>query len=310
MDKLLTKAYWFRNDPNSLFLEVNRSNTINDVINSWHIIDSKGLFDDYVSSLDIRGVRQHDLYEEMMGPSGSSSLRRFLRDANYKEAMIATRQREIEEFERRLENAKVKCDVEELGGRRSGRLAPNAKTELEKIMEEMDQAAKVHEERMNEREPDYHALTAIELLNKYETEAKGSFRCAHLWLDRSSGVADVIASGILSLESVCNDLIPWDRSDVSRAEWRNKLLNAVSTWNEALTFHLGPRKLSASDAQEGINVDSSEIKESPSRRNASMAAPISFANLLQFLKVCFPYTIRQSLVILTGLSLLDLTRTI
>lgn len=283
MDKLLSKVYWFRNDPDCIFLEINRSNAINEVTNSWHIIDTKGLFDEYVSSLDVRGTRQYKLYEEMMGSSGRSSLRRFLRDANQKELAIAARKREIEEFQRRLENAKVKCDVEEFEGRRSGRLAPNAKAELAKIIEEMALAEKYYEEQMNEKDPDYDALTGIDVVHKYEKETKGSFQCAHLWLNRSSDVADILAADILNLESLCNDLIPWERADTSRDDWRKKLVNAVESWKQGLTFYLGVRK--ASDAQEGSHIDHSELKESPSRRITSTVASISFANLLQTLKV-------------------------
>jgi len=286
LDKLLTKVYWFRNDPDAFFLEVNKSNTINDVTNSWHIIDSKALFDDYVSSLDVRGIRQHNLYDEMMGSSASSSLRRFLRDDN-KELIVAARKREIEDFERRLENAKVKCDVEEFGGRRSGRLAPNAKSELAKIMEEMELAEKKFEEEMNAKAPDYHALTGIDLLKEYEKEIKGSFRCGHLWSDRGSNVVGVIASDILQLESLCDDLIPWERVDVSRDVWRDKLINAVESWNHGVTFYLGPKK---PDSHEGAKSDGEvpACKESP-HRNAP-TGNISIAGLLQILKVimtCF-----------------------
>jgi len=280
-DKHFNKVYWFRNDPDSLFLEINRSNLINDVVYSWHIIDTKELFDDYVASLDVRGVRQHNLREQMVGTAGSTSLRRFLRDANHRELVIAARQREIEEFERRLQNAKLKCDAEEFGGRRSGRLAPNAKSELEKIIDEMNHAEKIHEDRMNKRNPDYLALTGIDLLLNYETEVKGSFRCAHLWLERKSGAVDSIAYDILGLESLCNDLSPWERTDTSRANWRNKLSNSIKSWNEALTFYLGPRKVS--DA-EGMLSDNSELKDPSSHRNSSTPA-ITFANLLQILKV-------------------------
>ena len=283
-DKLLTKVYWFRNDPDAFFLQINRSNAIDDITDSWHMIDTKALFDDYVSSLDIRGIRQHHLYEEMMGSSGSTSLRRFLRDDNHKELLVAARKREIDDFERRLENAKVKCDMEDFGGRRSGRLAPNAKSELAQIMEEMENAEKRYEEEMNKKAPDYHTLTGIDLLNEFENKTKGSFRFAHLWLDRGSTVANVIASDILHLESLCDDLIPWERIDVSRDAWRHKLVNAVDSWNLGLTFHLGPKK---PDSHEG-NGEVSDCKESPSHRHASM---ISLPTLLQILKVRIDYSL-------------------
>jgi hypothetical protein len=284
-DKYFSKVYWFRNDPDAFFLESIRSNVINDVTASWHIIDSKALFDEYTSSLDIRGIRQHNLYEELMGYSENTSLRRFLRDHNHKELIIAARKREVEEFERRLENAKAKCDVEEFGGRRSGRLAPNAQSELAKVIKDMELAEKRYEDAINEKAPDFSKLTGIDLLTEYEDENKGSFRCAHQWLDPSSSVVGIIASDILHLETLCDDLIAWERHDSTRDEWRQKLGKVVDGWNQGLTTHLGPRKhIEAHDGYK-TNGDNLEKKESPSRRNGSNIAPISFAYLLQTLKV-------------------------
>ena len=93
---------------------------------SWHCIDNKTLFDNFVSSLDIRGVRENALYDSMVG-SGGSGLKRFLSDSDKKNGLLLARKREEEDFERRLNNALI--GSAELG-RRSGRLASVAKVSI------------------------------------------------------------------------------------------------------------------------------------------------------------------------------------
>jgi hypothetical protein len=93
-------------------------------VKSWHCIDSKALFDSYVSSLDIRGIRENNLYEQLMGDSGASSLKRYLYDSNKKESLTSSYERQKAELERRLDNALI-ANMEST--RRSGRLANTAK---------------------------------------------------------------------------------------------------------------------------------------------------------------------------------------
>jgi hypothetical protein len=94
---------------------------------SWHVIDTKSLFDSYASSLDIRGTRESDLYDALLGPVGGyCSLKRGLFDDLKEESDKAARLREREDLERRLANARIACQAEEEGGRRSGRLQSRA----------------------------------------------------------------------------------------------------------------------------------------------------------------------------------------
>lgn len=106
-------------------MEINKSpsDPFNEV-KSWHCIDSKTLFDSYVSSLDIRGIRENNLYEQLMGETGASSLKRYLYDSNKKENLTSSYERQKAELERRLDNALI-ANMEST--RRSGRLANTAK---------------------------------------------------------------------------------------------------------------------------------------------------------------------------------------
>jgi len=124
-DKNHNAVYFFHHDSDSLYVEMNKDQNdgFNDV-KSWHCIDSKPLFDSFTSSLDIRGIRENNLYDELMGESGASSLKRNLYDSNRKDNLIAARDRQKEDLERRLDNAMI-ASAEST--RRSGRLANSAK---------------------------------------------------------------------------------------------------------------------------------------------------------------------------------------
>ena len=127
-DKNHNAVYFFHHDPEALYVEVDRSQKgVLEKIKSWHIIDSKSLFEEYESSLDIRGIRESELHETLTGGHGSLGLKRYLPDDKKKKSILIMRKKEEEEFARRLENAKIACAVEESGGRRSGRLAMSAK---------------------------------------------------------------------------------------------------------------------------------------------------------------------------------------
>lgn len=92
-------------------------------IKSWHCIDQRSLFDNFVASLDKRGIRENALLEKLTG-EGSVNVRRLLVDSAKKKDIFAARQREEEDFERRLNNAMIASADR---GRRSGRLANGAK---------------------------------------------------------------------------------------------------------------------------------------------------------------------------------------
>jgi len=93
-------------------------------VKSWHCIDSKPLFESFASSLDVRGVRENSLYNELVGDTGSSSIKRNLYDSNRKTNLIASYKRQETELNRRLDNAMI---ARAESSRRSGRLATTAK---------------------------------------------------------------------------------------------------------------------------------------------------------------------------------------
>jgi len=137
-DRNYNAVYFFNHDPEKLYVEISKAPTVADDKNlppdvlmkkyAWHVIETKSLFDAYTSSLDTRGKRENNLYDELVGPAGGHySLKRGLYDDLKEQSEKAARLRQREDLDRRLENARIACQAEEEeGGRRSGRLQSKA----------------------------------------------------------------------------------------------------------------------------------------------------------------------------------------
>mmetsp|Transcript_6232 Transcript_6232/g.8811 ORF Transcript_6232/g.8811 Transcript_6232/m.8811 type:complete len:1455 (+) Transcript_6232:93-4457(+) len=273
-DRNFNSVYFFNHDPDMIYIEVSKgSNNHDDDLfpvdmqtkkTNWHIIDSKTLFEQYVASLDVRGTRENELYEELMGPIGGSySLKRFMYDDMKEQSLLNGVKREEAELQRRLENARLACAKEEAeGGRRSGRLASRAQIELMQVEEEIERVARRKEELTAPKIVDYEEMTGLELLRKFDNvdqretrrtreqkaaaEAKDhlpKMPCSTLWCTGhidGTGIAGAIVSDILQLEELCESLSPWERKDIDRKSWVSNVEEAVHAWNSGSTQLLGP----------------------------------------------------------------------
>jgi len=125
LDRNFNAFYFFHHDPDTIYVEVDKPNLENNLLvtESWHIIDRRSIFDSFVSSLDGRGIRESELFEELTGGYSATSLKRFQFDDYKKKNRFITYQNKEKNLERRLKKAKIACAAEEAGGRRSGRLA-------------------------------------------------------------------------------------------------------------------------------------------------------------------------------------------
>ena len=290
-------VYCFRHDPEVLYVEELRpaSGTASSLPldlhfprRSWHIIEQTSLFDLFTSSLDVRGKRERDLYEELLGPPGAKqSLRRFLHDDVKEQAKVNTRLKEKEALRKRLEIARVKCDEEQ--GRRSGRLAGQAEVELSQIEEEirvLEQEASGDKPVVDER--DFAELTGLEDLRRFDKAGQMDQRrsrevkvnkmryvplmsCSDLSgtgnID-GTGIVGMVVSELLDIEELCDSLAPWERTDEERNEWISKLESAVHAWNSMTPNLLGPpdtpRRMSIS---RNVN-DIDEVVSTPNRRDS------------------------------------------
>lgn len=265
-DRNYNAYYCFTHDPGMLHVEqlkqsaltpeVKRLGLAINPVSSWHFIDTKPLFDQLLSSLDTRGTRENELYEVC---DNMTILRRRLHDEKKETTRAAMRIREKEELERRVENARSACDIED--GRRSGRLAGNAANDLTKVEDELKLLVKAHaeEERLEklgrEQASDFSLLTGLQMIADLARNKRGGLlsdvSCHKLWLDPKSGgngTIDLLVKALLDAEETCNDLSPWRRDDISREAWRKQLTDASSTWINECVMQLGP---SADDPSSG-----------------------------------------------------------
>jgi linker histone H1 and H5 family/Williams-Beuren syndrome DDT (WSD), D-TOX E motif len=259
-DRNFNAVYCFRHDPEVLYIEDKRPPAIATVPSniplelqfqrmSWHVIESTSLLDQFLSSLDIRGKREHDLHAEIVGPP---SLRDYLYDDVKERADAKAKKKEKENLLERLEKARIKCDEET--GRRSGRLAGQAEVELSAIQVDIDEldrkasgnVAPAPEIRDYSELTGYNALLKFEMAGRVETrrtrEKKAEAKARKLPLLRCSklistgnidgtGLVGILVSSMLELEERCERLVPWDRKDVARPSWISQLEGAVPAWN-------------------------------------------------------------------------------
>ena len=125
---------------------------------TWQLLDKKSVFDSFLESLDVRGKRECALHEVM------KPLRRHLfDDIKIKQDQKASL-REKEELQRRLENAKLKCDF----GRKSGRLAGKAEEEFSVLQAEIDALQRSIKGESKPKPVDWEEVTGLDLMRRFD----------------------------------------------------------------------------------------------------------------------------------------------
>jgi hypothetical protein len=312
-DKNHNAIYFFHHNPESLYVEMNKAQ--NDPFNemkTWHCIDSKPLFDTFASSLDVRGIRENALYEQLMGgESGSSSLKRSLYDNNLKDTIAATYHRHQAELERRLDNAMI-ASAEST--RRSGRLANTSKVsplfafttvfdrfmttkpehnlaqnEVSKIQDDIEQAKLDYEAQLFALESvdDYSFLTGVQLVSKFEISLGIADGCSLQYHDNETkpGIIGKLGGDLLRLEDICDGLAPWDNTSMSRDEWRQAISDTSEAWRNGCTMQLGPKERDADNVTASPTKRQRMSIDSVSSPNTSKGPSLSFDHVLATFKV-------------------------
>lgn len=314
-DRNFNAVYFFRSDPTMLHFELlKQHSTPKEVKNigdahvlapqsTWHVIDTKPLFEQFLSSLDKRGKRENDLLEHL-----NEGLGRKLQDDKQENSRSVGRERERQGLLRRIENARSACDGDD--GRRSGRLANNAMEELETLEGELKLQTQAHEEEERQEKlgreaaSDYNNLTG---LNKVAELFSGQRKtrsirkktdCVKdslptladvpphkLWMDKSiggNGTLHILAGALLELETKANELAPWSREDKTRDKWRSDLTTAVNCWTVECEMKLGPNE--APQTQQNIGVAAEDTNPYKKQRTEAPGA-MTTTVILNTLKV-------------------------
>jgi len=318
-DRNFNAIYFFRHDPTMLHVEQLKQSSLPSEVNilgpevipfsSWHIIDTKPLFEQFMASLDDRGQREDEVLKIC---SNLTVLKRRLQDEKKEKTGAVAREREKEELERRLENARSACDAED--GRRSGRLAGMAQGELKNLEVEIRQMAKAHEneeqqEKLGrEKATDYSLLTGLQMVadlfagqratrstkksdndGRNEAALLANVPSHKLWMDESiggNGTLHILVEALFALEEKCNDLSPWTRQDMTREAWRKQLSDASCAWAIDCVMQLGPsadtspQEDDPSEDQYGLTSPTKKQKVEPASSGTSLA------NIVNTIKLC------------------------
>lgn len=327
-DRNFNAIYLFRSDPTMLHIEQLRKSSLppelkmfapENPLSSWHIIDTKPLFEHFLASLDRRGQRED---EALNTCAGLTVLKRRLLDEKKENTRAVAREREKEQLQKRLESSRRRlenwqsaiCDSED-GRRRpvrrpeEGRMAKE--DELKDLEKEVKCLTKVHEEeeqqekKGRQKASDYSLLTGLQLVvdlfvDQRATRSSKKSDCqsdvtllanipSHkLWMDEQiggNGTLNALAQALLGLEERCNDLSPWARLDITREAWRRQLSDASCAWAVNCVMKLGP---SADTLQEKDSSESLHTVINPTKKQKvdSVSSRTSHANVVNLIKFC------------------------
>lgn len=270
-DRYHNRVYYFHHDPECLYIEMIRTPTglathlpLDLQMNrtSWHVIDNRSTFEQVTASLDIRGHRENDLYETLIGPTGAiKSLNRHLIDDMKEQNAIANRNKERDELERKRQNAILACKQEEGGGgRRSGRFQSQNEVDLLQIINDIDDLERKIKQDESPKGPDYYELTGMRVIKNFDSVSKRQTRrilekkkasqfefpampCSKLWPTGNmdgTGVVGLIVSEILNVERLCESLCSWQKEGPGRTRWVADLEEIVFLWCASSPPVLGP----------------------------------------------------------------------
>jgi hypothetical protein len=120
-------------------------------------------------------------------------------------------------------------------------------------------------------ELDYEELTGLKLVKKFDSVGRKTRRSRELKAlsvtrdlpDMPSskllptgnidgtGTVGMVVSELLEIEELCESLVPWERTDVSRDRWIADCEELIQTWNKSCQLLLGPDDVD--EASEGAS---------------------------------------------------------
>lgn len=254
LDRNFHEVYHFWNDPERVYI-LNRGKTMPSVPyklpgletykTSWQSIDKRSVLETYLESLDVRGERESVLYEALY--SATRYVHDDIKIANEKKAVL----KEKKDIQRKLENAKLKCEF----GRKSGRLAAQSEEEFAALQAEIDLLEETIAKGKEIVKPDLEEMTGLNMLRSFdgyennpgrrvtrrdtqqedeEDNRLPRFQCSQLWSTGNidgTGVIGAIVWDLLQLEKRLDTLIRSDKD--TRKKWTTSLETAAYSWHTA-----------------------------------------------------------------------------
>lgn len=314
-DRNFNAVYHFWNDPERVYVAMRGKQLamptsfkvpagVETYRTTWHSIDKRSTLKDYVASLDIRGKREYGL---QIGLQAATKMMED--DAKLKNDMKSL-MKDRRELQRRLENAKLKCEV----GRKSGRLAGQSEQEFAALQEEIDGLDKILSggDAPEHQQVHLELSTGLAMLRNFENkdaqnkqrrtnrrevqkkngvvtteeeEKLTQLQCSKVWATGNidgTGVVGSIIWDLLELEERVDKLASLE--EATRKTWITTLENAAHSWHAStppeLTFETSPSSSVQSPDSSSESKKSRRLSEEPS------AGPTA-AQTVQMIKVSF-----------------------
>ena len=79
LDRNFNAFYFFHHDSDTIYVKVYKPNLENNLLvtESWHIIDTRSIYDSFVFSLEGRVIRKSERFGDFTGGYSATSLKRF-----------------------------------------------------------------------------------------------------------------------------------------------------------------------------------------------------------------------------------------
>jgi hypothetical protein len=257
-DRNFHQVFHFWNDPQRVFVlkqgkkvaDSNKETKIklegmDSYKGTWHSIDNRSTLESYLESLDVRGVRESALHHAL--EPACKLVFDDIKIANEKKAQL----KEKLELQRKLENAKLKCEF----GRKSGRLAAQSEQEFSILQADIDLLENIIKGKAAPRTVDLLEDTGLNMLRAFdnlggnnrrratrrdtqrqkEEEEESKFvklLCSRLWSTGNidgTGLVGSIVSELLQLEERVERLASCETEE--RKKWISNLETAAHSWH-------------------------------------------------------------------------------
>lgn len=217
---------------------------------SWYAIDKVSVLDQFAASLDVRGHREKALYEILMGGEDSTEkpLKSYMYDDVKEKKVVIGYKDEKKAVELKLNEVKLNHIRLEEEGRRPSRFQMEQISELESQIALLDR-------KITDAEipyvPNYTQMTGLDVLRKFDNKIKRhtkrtirdsatAMQSTNLLPGDSNrtGTVGCIVDEALSVEKLCQDLVPWE-DEAARTKWIDNLETLAVAWNDSCTLVIG-----------------------------------------------------------------------
>jgi hypothetical protein len=314
-DRNYHALYHFYNDPERVYV-LQKGKTMPSQVSykvpgldtyrtTWYSIDKRSVSEQYTDSLDVRGKRECAL-QEALQPS-----RKYAEDdikaMNDQKALL----KELQDKQRKLENAKLKCEF----GRKSGRLVAQSEQEFSALQAEIDFMKQCVAGQAVPAKPNLERETGMEMLRDFDKQEEHNQRrratrrdmqkqqeqqeeeklprlqCSRLWSTGNidgTGIIGSTVSGLLDVEERVQGLASWEKGDCKA--WIANLETAVYSWHAGSPPQLEeePRGSAAATPENGSEAKKQRLNDTPGSIGSAVSnsSNLSASQILSMLKVC------------------------